>query len=42
MFMCCIVVDESGNLIILYEVDISEAQLSDKNQEVPRGQRALP
>lgn len=42
MFVCCIVVDESGNLIILYEVDISEAQLSDKNQEVPRGRRALP
>lgn len=40
MFVCYIVVDESKSLIILYEVGISEVQLSDKNREVPGGQAA--
>lgn len=33
---CSIVVDESRNLIFLYEMGIGEAQLSDKNRGVPR------
>lgn len=40
MFVCYIVADESKSLIILYEVGISEAQLPDKNREVPGGQAA--
>lgn len=40
MFVYYIVADESKSLIILYEVGISEVQLSDKNREVPGGQAA--
>ena len=40
MFLCCIVGKESSNLIFLYEMGLSGAQLSDKNRGVPRGQAA--
>lgn len=41
MFVGCLVADESENLNILCEVGMNEAQLSDKNREVPRGEVAL-
>lgn len=40
IYVCHVMADESRSLMILYDVGIGEDQLSDKNWEVSRDQKA--